>query len=94
MKIKRIKSTYRKNSTKSKPVAHPYVISRREKSKSEIYIMARLVNSEMLVDVQFKKSMESDNKKRAELNAPIAKYDVVKKKAYLEYPDGRIVYAT
>lgn len=94
MKIKIIKSTYRKNSTKSRPVAHPYVTFRRDKSKSEIDIMARLVNSERLVDVQFKKSMESDNKKRAELNAPIAKYDVAKKKAYLEYPDGRIVYAT
>ena len=28
------------------------------------------------------------------LNAPIAKYDVKLKKAYLEYPDGRKVYDT
>lgn len=40
------------------------------------------------------RAMESDNKKRAELNAPIAKYDVARKKTYMEYPDGRIVYVT
>lgn len=49
-------------------------------------------NSDELIAAQFEKSMESDNKRRIELNAPIAKYDVVKKKAYLEYPDGKIVY--
>lgn len=49
-------------------------------------------NSDELIAVQFEKSMESDNKRRIELNAPIAKYDVVKKKAYLEYPDGKKVY--
>lgn len=49
-------------------------------------------NSEVFIAAQFEKSMESDNKSRIELNAPIAKYDVVKKKAYFEYPDGKIVY--
>lgn len=41
---------------------------------------------------QFQRSMRIDAQKRTEMNAPIAKYDIVKRLAYLEYPDGRIVY--
>lgn len=48
---------------------------------------------EIAISVQFKRSMRIDNRKRKELMAPIAKYDVAKQLAYLEYPDGRIVYA-
>lgn len=53
----------------------------------------RMVGSDVAVMAQFKRSMESDNEKRKRLNAPIAKYDVKSKRAYLEYPDGRKIYA-
>lgn len=49
--------------------------------------------SEAAINIQFNRSMRVDNKKRKSLNAPIAKYDVAKKDAYFEYPDGRIIYA-
>lgn len=40
----------------------------------------------------FKDNMEKDNIKRKKNNAPIAKYDVSKQQAYLEYPNGQCVY--
>ncbi|WP_109727821.1 hypothetical protein [Ruminococcus flavefaciens] len=55
--------------------------------------LLKLIDSECPIKVQFKKSMKR-NKKRIDLKAAIVKYDVIKKKAYLEYPNGRRVYAT
>ena len=52
----------------------------------------KVLNEDQLINMQFRRSMKMDAKKRAEMNAPIAKYDTTKKLAYLEYPDGRIVY--
>ena len=40
----------------------------------------------------FSENMEKDNVKREKNNAPIAKYDISKQQAFLEYPDGRRVY--
>lgn len=58
--------------------------------KNEIH----LNDSEIIaVSKQFQRSMRIDAQKRTEMNAPIAKYDIVKRLAYLEYPNGRIVYA-
>lgn len=55
--------------------------------------LLKLIDSECPIKVQFKKSMKRD-KKRIDLKAAIVKYDVIKKKAYLEYPNGRRVCAT
>lgn len=57
------------------------------------YIHSDVSRDEIAISAQFKRSMKLDNQKRKELMAPIAKYDVVRKLAYLEYPDGRIIYA-
>ncbi|MDE7364695.1 MAG: hypothetical protein K2N27_07415 [Ruminococcus sp.] len=54
----------------------------------------RLIYSEKAIQNQFIKSMRKDNKLRKRLNAPIVKYDVLSKKAYLEFPDERIIYIT
>ena len=48
-------------------------------------------NPETAIVSQFKKSMDADNKKRKELNIPIVRYDAIRRKAYLEYLDGRVV---
>ena len=42
----------------------------------------------------FNAQMRAQKIRCQKLNAPIAKYDVKLKKAYLEYPDGRKVYDT
>lgn len=57
----------------------------REKIISETMI-------EKSIQDQHKKSMEEFNLKRIQNNTPIAKYDTETKRAYLEYPDGRIEY--
>lgn len=68
-------------------------------SVQKVHVMLRsckrvtALNEGQLINMQFRRSMKMDAKKRAEMNAPIAKYDVDRKLAYLEYPDGRIVYA-
>lgn len=41
---------------------------------------------------RFKESIRIDNEIRRIKGLPIAKYDGVEKRAYLEYPDGRIEY--
>ena len=41
---------------------------------------------------RFKASIRIDEEIRRIKRLPSAKYDVDKKKAYLEYPDGRIEY--
>ncbi|MGN1097570.1 MAG: hypothetical protein ACI4SS_01590 [Clostridia bacterium] len=41
----------------------------------------------------FAASMKKDMEIRRKLNAPSAKFDVATGRAYLEYPDGRVVYA-
>lgn len=41
---------------------------------------------------RFKESIRIDNEIRKIKGAPIAKYDAVLHKAYLEYPDGRREY--
>lgn len=43
--------------------------------------------------VRFKESIRIDNEIRRIKELPIAKYDKIKKKAYLEFPDGRREYA-
>ena len=43
--------------------------------------------------VRFKESIRIDNEIRKIKALPIAKYDKYKKRAYLEYPDGRQEYA-
>ncbi len=43
--------------------------------------------------VRFKESIRIDNEIRRIKKLPIAKYDKTKKKAYLEFPDGRREYA-
>ncbi|MCR4991521.1 MAG: hypothetical protein K6A45_00580 [Lachnospiraceae bacterium] len=43
--------------------------------------------------VRFKESIRIDNEIRRIKKLPIAKYDKIKKKAYLEFPDGRREYA-
>ena len=43
--------------------------------------------------VRFKESIRIDNEIRRIKGLPIAKYDKAKKKAYLEFPDGRREYA-
>lgn len=42
----------------------------------------------------FNVQMRAQKIRCQKLNAPIAKYDVKLRKAYLEYPDGRKVYDT
>jgi hypothetical protein len=42
---------------------------------------------------RFKESIRIDNEIRKIKGLPIAKFDSVTRKAYLEYPDGRKVYA-
>ena len=41
----------------------------------------------------FNASIEIENEISRIKNVPIARYDVIQKKAYFEYPDGRIEYA-
>ena len=41
---------------------------------------------------RFKESIRIDNEIRKIKGLPVAKYDKVNKKAYLEYPDGRREY--
>ena len=41
---------------------------------------------------RFKESIRIDNEIRRIKGLPTAKYDVQTKRAYLEYPDGRIEY--
>lgn len=41
---------------------------------------------------RFKESIRIDNEIRKIKGLPVAKYDNVQKKAYLEYPDGRKEY--
>lgn len=41
---------------------------------------------------RFKESIRIDNEIRMIKGLPVAKYDKVNKKAYLEYPDGRREY--
>ena len=41
---------------------------------------------------RFKASIRIDNEIRRIKGAPTAKYDIETKRAYLEYPDGRIEY--
>ena len=90
MKLKKIKSTVRHNSVSARLVRkNSDKIMRINNSE-----LINLINNDGSIKVQFKKSMRRDNKKRIDLKATIAKYDVIKKKAYLEYPDGRKVYAT
>lgn len=43
---------------------------------------------------RFKEAIRIDNEIKKIKGAPIAGYDVEKKAAYLEYPDGRREYAT
>ena len=43
--------------------------------------------------IRFKESIRIDNEIRRIKGLPIAKYDKTKKKAYLEFPDGRREYA-
>ena len=42
--------------------------------------------------VRFKESIRIDNEIRKIKGLPIAKYDKVEKRAYLEFPDGRREY--
>jgi len=42
--------------------------------------------------LRFKESIRIDNEIRRIKGLPVAKYDRENKKAYLEYPDGRIEY--
>ena len=42
--------------------------------------------------VRFKESIRIDNEIRKIKGLPVAKYDKVTKRAYLEYPDGRKEY--
>ena len=41
---------------------------------------------------RFKESIRIDNEVRKIKGLPVAKYDSITKKAYLEYPDGRREY--
>ena len=41
---------------------------------------------------RFKESIRIDNEIRRIKGLPTAKYDIKNKKAYLEYPDGRIEF--
>ncbi len=41
---------------------------------------------------RFKESIRIDNEIRRIKGLPVAKYDKVEKRAYLEYPDGRREY--
>ena len=50
------------------------------------------ISDEKMTDL-FNASIEIENEISRLKNVPIARYDVVKKKAYLEYPDGHIEYA-
>lgn len=43
--------------------------------------------------VRFKESIRIDNEIRRIKGSPVAKYDKVEKKTYLEFPDGRREYA-
>ena len=42
---------------------------------------------------RFKKSIQIDNEIKRIKGLPVAKFDMEKKKAYIEYPDGRREYA-
>ena len=50
------------------------------------------VSDEELTE-RFKEAIRLDNEERRIKGEPIAKYDMEKRKAYLEYPDGRKRYA-
>lgn len=50
------------------------------------------ISDEKMTDL-FNASIEIENEISRLKNVPIARYDVVQKKAYLEYPDGHIEYA-
>ena len=50
-------------------------------------------NDEKNIAQAFRINMSRDNELRAKNKAPIAKYDLNLKKAYLEYPDGKRVYS-
>ena len=51
------------------------------------------LSDDKIIAKVFKSNMARDNKLRAKNKAPIAKYDLDLKKAYLEYPDGKRVYS-
>ena len=88
MKLKKIKPTVRHTSESDRLV--------RKKSDKIMRIkkceLNYLINNDSSIKVQFKKSMRRDNKKRIDLKAPIAKYDVVTKRAYIETADGEKIY--
>lgn len=50
------------------------------------------ISDEKMTDL-FNASIEIENEISRLKNVPIARYDVVQKKAYFEYPDGHIEYA-
>ena len=50
------------------------------------------VSDEELTE-RFKKSIQIDNEIKRIKGLPVAKFDMEKKKAYIEYPDGRREYA-
>lgn len=45
------------------------------------------------LDIVFAKAADLVIQKKKLKGVPISRYDIKTKKAYLEYPDGRIVYA-
>lgn len=50
------------------------------------------VNDEQMTEL-FNKSIEIETEISRIKGTPITRYDVAKQAVYLEYPDGRIVYA-
>ena len=42
---------------------------------------------------RFKEAIRIENEERRIKGEPVAKYDTVERRAYLEYPDGRRQYA-
>lgn len=50
------------------------------------------VSDEELTE-RFKEAIRIENEERRIKGEPVAKYDTVERRAYLEYPDGRRQYA-
>lgn len=57
------------------------------RSSEDEYVTVRDIE----MDKRAKQAVKAAVSKAEVCNKPVAKYDKVQKKAYLEYPDGRIV---
>lgn len=70
----------------------PVKIARKNVTENSLIEANVLTADEVELDRRAKSATRAAIKKAIDCNAPVARYDVEKKKAFLEYADGRRVY--